>query len=130
MLFKIELTTNSRCELIDITQLVKEKVKEAGIDDGICVVYTPHTTCGITINENADLDVKRDIVNFLNTKIPVNFPFNHMEGNSDAHLKSTIVGCCQTLIVENGKLLLGTWQGVLFAEFDGPRKRNFFIKFV
>lgn len=130
MLFKIELTTNSRCELIDITQLVKEKVKEAGIDDGICVVYTPHTTCGITINENADADVKRDIVNFLNTKIPVNFPFKHMEGNSDAHLKSSIVGCCQTLIVENGKLLLGTWQGVLFAEFDGPRKRKFFVKFV
>ena len=130
MLFKIELVTKSRCELIDITPVVEKKLKKLGIDDGLCVIYTPHTTCGITINENADMDVKNDIINFLDTKIPVNFQFNHIEGNSDAHLKSSIIGASETLIVENGKILLGTWQGVLFAEFDGPRKRKFFIKFV
>lgn len=130
MLFKIELVTKSRCELIDITPVVEKKLKKSGIDNGLCVIYTPHTTCGITINENADMDVKNDMINFLNTKIPVNFQFNHIEGNSDAHLKSSIIGASETLIVENGKILLGTWQGVLFAEFDGPRKRKFFIKFV
>lgn len=129
MLFKIELKTSKRIELIDITDIVYEKLKLSGVKDGICAVYTPHTTCAITINENADPDLKSDIIKYLNEKIPQNFPFKHCEGNSDAHIKSSLLGCSEILIVEDEKLILGTWQGVFFCEFDGPRLRKFYIKF-
>jgi secondary thiamine-phosphate synthase enzyme len=130
MLFTYEIQTGNRAELVDITYLVNNALKKSGVKDGLCIVFTPHTTCAITINENADPDVKTDILKFLNEKIPQNYKFSHFEGNSDAHLKSSLIGCEQNIIIENNELLLGTWQGVLFCEFDGPRKRKIHIKFI
>ncbi len=128
MLYTFEISTSRREELIDITKYVIDSVKKSGIRDGIVVVYSPHTTTAITVNENADPDVKRDILNFLSHKVPKNWGFAHIEGNSDAHIKSSIIGCSETFIIENGALVLGTWQGILFCEFDGPRRRKFFVK--
>ncbi|UOD34772.1 YjbQ family protein [Deferribacteraceae bacterium V6Fe1] len=129
MLFTLEVKTSKRVELIDITNLIYEKLKLSGVENGLCTIYTPHTTCAITINENADPAVKSDIIKFLNEKIPQNFPFKHYEGNSDAHIKSSLVGCSEAVIIENKKLLLGTWQGIYFCEFDGPRVRKIYVKF-
>lgn len=129
MLFTLEVKTSKRVELIDITNLIYEKLKLSGVENGLCTIYTPHTTCAITINENADPAVKSDIIKFLNEKIPQNFPFKHYEGNSDAHIKSSLVGCSEAVIIEDKKLLLGTWQGIYFCEFDGPRVRKIYVKF-
>jgi len=129
MLFTLEVKTSKRVELIDITNLIYEKLKLSGVESGLCTIYTPHTTCAITINENADPAVKSDIIKFLNEKIPQNFPFKHYEGNSDAHIKSSLVGCSEAVIIEDKKLLLGTWQGIYFCEFDGPRVRKIYVKF-
>ncbi len=130
MLFKYTIKTHKREELIDITSLVTSSVEKSGIKEGIVIVYIPHTTAGILINENADPSVCEDILNFLNIKVPKNFGFKHLEGNSDAHIKSCLIGSSKTLIISNGKLILGTWQGIFFAEFDGPRKRTIFVKVV
>jgi secondary thiamine-phosphate synthase enzyme len=124
----INVKTRSRTELVDITADVQELVDESGMSSGICYVYVPHTTAGVTINEGADPSVVKDILNTLNSKIPRKANYLHMEGNSDAHIKSTIVGASATVIFEEGKLLLGTWQSIFFCEFDGPRHRRISVK--
>lgn len=111
-----------------ITSKALEALQKSGVKNGLCVVYCPHTTAGITINENADPDVVSDMLLGLKNAYPENPAYRHMEGNTTAHLKASAVGCSATVIVENGKLLLGTWQGIYFCEFDGPRSRRFIIK--
>ncbi|MGB9810064.1 MAG: secondary thiamine-phosphate synthase enzyme YjbQ, partial [Caldanaerobacter sp.] len=118
----IYVNTPAREVMIDITREVQEEVKGSGVKEGICTVFVPHTTAGITINENADPTVKEDILSALDKIIP-NISFKHLEGNSDAHIKSSLVGNSVTVLIENGELVLGTWQGIYFCEFDGPRKR-------
>ncbi|HLA00589.1 MAG TPA: secondary thiamine-phosphate synthase enzyme YjbQ [Thermodesulfovibrionales bacterium] len=125
----INVKSKSRVEFIDVTGMVQETVKEAGVQEGICYLYVPHTTAGITINEGADPSVQRDIQNTLSRLIPQDVNYFHREGNADAHIKSTIVGTSVHVIVEGGKLLLGTWQSIFFCEFDGPRHRRIAIKF-
>jgi secondary thiamine-phosphate synthase enzyme len=119
----IEISTRSRTEMIDITRDVAESVRKAGIKNGVCVVYVPHTTAAVTINEGADPSVKKDILSMLNELVPFEANYLHTEGNSAAHIKSTLVGASQSIPVADGKLVLGTWQSVFFCEFDGPRKR-------
>ncbi len=128
MLFERSLRTTKRNEFIDITSEVSKCVNDARINSGICVVFVPHTTAAVTINEDADPDVKRDIVNYMEKLIPQNYNFHHAEGNSDSHIKSSIFSPSLTLIIENGSLVLGTWQGIYFCEFDGPRVRTYFVK--
>jgi len=125
----INVKSKSRVEFIDVTGMVQETVKEAGVQDGICYLYVPHTTAGITINEGADPSVQRDIQNTLSRLVPQDVNYFHREGNADAHIKSTFVGTSVHVIVEGGKLLLGTWQSIFFCEFDGPRHRRIAIKF-
>ncbi|ACX72061.1 protein of unknown function UPF0047 [Methanocaldococcus vulcanius M7] len=128
MLFVQKIITKNREEFVDITEVVISAISKSGVKSGIAVIYTPHTTAGITINENADPSVKYDMIKFLSSKIPRNWDFTHLEGNSDAHIKSSLIGCSETVIIEDGKPLLGTWQGIFFAEFDGPRNRTIYIK--
>jgi secondary thiamine-phosphate synthase enzyme len=125
----INVKSKSRTEFIDVTGMVQETVKEAGVQDGICHLYVPHTTAGITINEGADPSVQRDIQNTLSKLAPKDMNYFHREGNADAHIKSTLVGTSVHVIVDGGKLLLGTWQSIFFCEFDGPRHRRMAIKF-
>jgi secondary thiamine-phosphate synthase enzyme len=125
----INVKSKSRVEFIDVTGMVQETVKEAGVQDGICHLYVPHTTAGITINEGADPSVQRDIQNTLSKLAPQDMNYFHREGNADAHIKSTLVGTSVHVIVDGGKLLLGTWQSIFFCEFDGPRHRRIAIKF-
>lgn len=120
--------TSDHIELVDITSEIVEMVKEAGIAQGTLLVYTPHTTAGITINENADPAVPQDIVRFIQEMVPHKNYFRHMEGNSPSHILSSLISPSQLLIIENGRLLLGTWQGVFFCEFDGPRTRKVHLK--
>ncbi len=126
----INITSSKRNELIDITSNIKNIVRKSSINDGIVVIYTPHTTAAITINENADPSVKYDINKFLSKIIPYKDNYTHLEGNSDAHIKSSIFGCSEQVIIENNQLMLGTWQGIFFCEFDGPRNRKVFVKIV
>lgn len=128
-MYKYELKTDKE-ELINITSYIKDAVEKSGVKDGICVVYCPHTTAGITINENADEDVQRDVLFALRTVFPRFKEFRHDEGNSDGHVKSSVVGASETLIISDGKILLGRWQDVYFAEFDPPRTRNFYVKII
>ncbi|MDF2907093.1 MAG: hypothetical protein K0R34_2414 [Herbinix sp.] len=116
--------------MIDITREVKNLVRESGVQNGICVVYVPHTTAGITINENADPDVIRDFLMEINKIIPLSDGYHHSEGNSAAHIKSSMMGFSQTIIIEDGRLLMGTWQGIYFMEFDGPRIRKIHVKII
>ena len=127
MLREFTLTTGQN-NWTDITSRAREALRESGIQDGICVVYCPHTTAGITINENADPDVVRDLILALEKTYPDRAEFRHAEGNSAAHLKASTIGSSATIPVRGGKLLLGTWQGVYFCEFDGPRARRFFVQ--
>jgi secondary thiamine-phosphate synthase enzyme len=121
----LEVRTRQRTELVDITDRVRQAVRRIGIRQGVCVVYCPHTTAAVTINENADPDVVHDMLAWLNRAIPQHQPdFRHAEGNSDAHIKASLVGPSVTLLVEDGDLVLGRWQGVYFCEFDGPRTRS------
>ncbi len=122
MEFKVK--SGSRTQLIDITLDVQSALREAGVRDGLCMIYVPHTTAAVTINENADPTVKSDILKILNQVIPFEANYGHMEGNSAAHIKSTLVGASELVAVRNGKLQLGTWQGIFFCEFDGPRRRR------
>jgi secondary thiamine-phosphate synthase enzyme len=126
----INVKSKSRIEFIDITEMVQEVVKEAGVEKGICYLYVPHTTAGITINEGADPSVQRDIQSTLSRLVPHEMNYFHREGNADAHIKSTIVGISVNVIIDEGKLLLGTWQSIFFCEFDGPRHRRIAIKFI
>jgi secondary thiamine-phosphate synthase enzyme len=130
MIEQFTLSTSSRNQLIDITNIVSDYVHRSGIKSGICLVYTPHTTAAITINENADPSVKSDVIRKLTDIFPQNDNYEHSEGNSDAHLKSSALGCSQTLVIENSALLLGTWQGIYFCEFDGRRTRQFYVKVI
>lgn len=117
--------------MIDVTHLVREYVKETGTQNGVVYVYCPHTTAGITINENADPDVKHDMLMRLDEVYPwLHEKYRHFEGNSASHLKASTVGASQMVIVERGQLVLGTWQGIYFCEFDGPRARNVFLKVI
>jgi secondary thiamine-phosphate synthase enzyme len=129
MIRYINVKSRSRVEFIDVTGMIQEAVKEAGVKDGICYIYIPHTTAGITINEGADPSVQRDILNTLNRLVPKDLNYFHREGNADAHIKSTLVGTSVHVIIDEGKLLLGTWQSVFFCEFDGPRHRRIAVKF-
>lgn len=128
MIRTFPISTKKRNEMLDITRQVRTAVHKSGVSDGIAFVYVPHTTAAVTINENADPDVPSDMLNFFHKKIPVNFDFNHAEGNSDAHIKSSILGCSELVIVKDSALMLGRWQGVFFCEFDGPRNRSFFVR--
>ena len=121
---EIHVSTTSRTELLDITSEVQKAVAESRVRDGVCHVYVPHTTAGITINENADPSVRQDILMELNKIVPFQDNYRHLEGNAAAHIKASIVGSSQTILVKAGKLLLGTWQGIFFCEFDGPRSRR------
>jgi secondary thiamine-phosphate synthase enzyme len=125
----INVRSKSRIEFIDVTEMVQGVVSEAGIKDGICCLYVPHTTAGVTINEGADPSVQRDIQNTLNRLAPQDINYFHREGNADAHIKSTLVGASVNVIIDEGKLLLGTWQSIFFCEFDGPRHRRIAVKF-
>jgi secondary thiamine-phosphate synthase enzyme len=116
--------------MVDITDKVQESVQSNGISNGICLVYVPHTTAAVTINENADPTVKSDILGMLNTIVPWQADYRHLEGNAAAHIKSTIVGASEFIGVENGRLVLGTWQGIFFCEFDGPRTRKVHLQFI
>ena len=124
---EISVETHSKVEMIDITAAVQKTVREEKIEEGICLVYTPHTTAAITINENADPDVPRDILVALDKAVPLSANYRHVEGNSAAHVKSSLVGASELVIIENGRLVLGTWQSIFFCEFDGPRSRKVLI---
>jgi secondary thiamine-phosphate synthase enzyme len=130
MLKTFNVGTSSRSELVDITSQVQNVVDDAGVKNGMCYVYVPHTTAAVTINEGADPSVVRDITNALNRLIPKDGGYHHMEGNSDAHIKTSLVGSSETVIIEKGKLQLGTWQSVFFCEFDGPRNRKAVVKII
>ncbi len=122
------IKTRKRVEAVDITDSVLNFVKDSNVKDGIIFLYVPHTTAGITINENADPSVIDDILNKLNEIVPKIGNYKHIEGNSDSHIKSSIVGVSKNLIIEDGKVILGTWQGIFFLEFDGPRERKVILK--
>jgi len=128
MIRYIEVKSRARTEFVDITENVKELVKNSAIRSGLCHLFVMHTTAGITINEGADPAVQRDITTFLNQRVPTDLYYTHSEGNSDAHIKSTLVGSSQSVPIESGKLLLGTWQAIYLCEFDGPRQRKVAIK--
>ncbi len=116
--------TSSHMHLLDITSEVQTKIEKSGIKEGICSLYNPHTTAGLTINEGADPDVCTDIINGLREMVPMHFPFRHQEGNSPSHIMASLMGSSLTIFIENGRLQLGTWQKIYFCEFDGPRTRK------
>ncbi len=124
----IEIRTPSKETFVDITGRVMEEVSSSGIQNGICSVYVPHTTAGVTINENADPSVKEDILMTLRKIAPDNLPYSHSEGNSPAHVKASLIGSSVNILIDKGRLSLGTWQGIFFCEFDGPRNRRAYIK--
>jgi len=124
MLQTFEVQTSAKTDLIDITRFVQEAVRKTKVAEGICIVFVPHTTAGITINENADPAVSRDIVMVLTKIVPSQGAYQHLEGNAPAHIKASMIGFSQTVIVASGKLVLGTWQAIFFCEFDGPRSRK------
>ena len=124
---KFRVSTKSKTELNDITGRVQEAVGESGAGDAMCTVYIPHTTCGVTINENADPSVKTDILMELDKRIPQHDGYSHMEGNSAAHIKATLTGLSVSIPVSRGALMLGTWQGIFLCEYDGPRTRNVIV---
>ena len=126
----LSIRTKSRTELIDITDQVRSAVSASSIKEGLCCIYVPHTTAGVTINEGADPSVKLDILESLNKLVPFDGDYHHGEGNSAAHIKTTLVGTSAICLIEDGKPALGTWQAIFFCEFDGPRTRNITIKIV
>jgi secondary thiamine-phosphate synthase enzyme len=128
MIRQLRVKTNARTEFVDITQGVQRIVAESGYRSGICYLYVPHTTSAITINENSDPNVGRDILKELNKIVPFDDNYGHNEGNSAAHIKSSIIGASQAIMVDEGRLALGTWQAVFFCEFDGPRDRKVMVK--
>jgi secondary thiamine-phosphate synthase enzyme len=122
------LQTSGRSQLIDITSRVREAVTASGIREGLCTIFIPHTTAAVTINENADPDVVRDFLYELDKIVPWQDGYRHAEGNSAAHLKSSLIGVSEQVLIENGRLMLGTWQGIYFCEFDGPRTRRVLVR--
>ena len=128
MSLSFSVKTSARSEMVDVTSSVQKEISKAGVSNGICVVYVPHTTAGITINEGADPAVCRDIIGKLNELVPPDAGYRHMEGNADSHIKASLMGSSISVIVENGRLVLGTWQKIFFCEFDGPRSRKVYVK--
>lgn len=122
--------TSTRFEMIDITRQIRDIIREADTGSGLCYVFVPHTTAAVTINENADPDVPSDIISILDRLIPLHGPYRHGEGNSAAHVKASLIGASETVLIENGQLVLGTWQSIFFCEFDGPRMRKVFVKVI
>ena len=127
---QLSLRTSGRACMVDITRDVQQVVNHSGVQDGFCIVYVPHTTAGLTINENADPTVQSDILAELDKVIPWRDGYEHMEGNSAAHIKASMMGPSHTVLVNKGRLMLGTWQGIYFCEFDGPRQRKVWVKVV
>ena len=125
---EIKIISKKRNEMIDITSDIQNKIDESDIENGIAIIYVPHTTAGITINEGADPSVQRDIIEKLKTLVPESGDYHHMEGNSDAHIKASILGSSVTVLIENKRLILGTWQHIFFFEGDGPRNRKVFLE--
>lgn len=125
---KLNIKTNNRIDLIDITDKVRAVASKSKVKEGICFIFCPHTTAGLTINENADPQVKRDIINTLNKLVPENAGYAHSEGNADSHIKSSLFGSSLAIFIEDGQLALGSWQGIYFCESDGPRSREVWIK--
>jgi len=126
----IEVKTTKRNEFVDITSKVEKIVKDSKIKDGLCVVFCPHTTAALTINENADPSVQKDIISHLEELVPAGKGFSHSEGNSDAHIKASLLGSSLNVIIKDGNLALGTWQGIYFCEFDGSRQRQIYVKII
>ena len=124
----LSVKTSARTGLIDITSRIAEQVKQSGVSDGLCMLYVPHTTGAVTINESADPSVRGDILMVLNQMVPWKANYKHLEGNSPAHVKATLVGASELIAIENGALVLGTWQGIFFCEFDGPRTRKIHVR--
>ncbi|MCK5686688.1 secondary thiamine-phosphate synthase enzyme YjbQ [bacterium] len=124
----INVRTDKRNQMLDITSQIKEVLIQSGVKNGICTLYVPHTTAAVTINEGADPDVKLDITTFMAELIPNRQSFKHAEGNSDSHIKTSLFGPSETIIIQDSKLVLGTWQVIYFCEFDGPRSRKLYIK--
>lgn len=127
---ELSVKSRSRTELIDITSDVASAVKRLGIQKGVVMIYVPHTTGAVTINENADPTVKSDVLKVLNDIIPWEAGYQHLEGNSAAHIKASLVGASELVVVQDGRLMLGTWQGIFFCEFDGPRRRRVWLQVI
>ena len=124
----LPVKTTSHTQMLDITRQIQDAVTGSGVKSGICTIFIPHTTAAVTINENADPDVVRDFTTEINKIVPWEDGYHHMEGNSAAHLKSSMIGFCQQVIIEDGRLVLGVWQGIYFCEYDGPRNRKVIVK--
>jgi secondary thiamine-phosphate synthase enzyme len=129
-MLRLPVKTHSQTEMIDVTALVRKQVTDSGMTNGLCMLFVPHTTAAITINESADPAVRQDILMVLNKIVPWKEAYRHLEGNSPAHLKTSIIGSSELVAVENGQLVLGTWQGLFFCEFDGPRNRKLDIRMI
>jgi len=126
----LQVKTGNKTEFVDITSDVQEAVRKESVSDGICMIYVPHTTAAVTINESADPSVKSDILMVLNDTVPWKADYRHAEGNSPAHVKSTLVGASEMVMIADGSLVLGTWQGIFFCEFDGPRSRKVYLQII
>jgi len=127
---RIEINTRDKVEFLDVTGEIQRLISNSTINNGICYIFVPHTTAGITLNEHADPDVTRDIINRLSVVVPDKADYRHVEGNSQAHIKASLMGHSKVVFVENRKLVLGTWQGIFFCEFDGPRRRQILVKII
>ncbi len=130
MIHRLEIATSSRAQMVDVTREVQRAVSESGVQEGFCHIYVPHTTAGIAINENADPSVAQDILAVLEKMAPRGGSYRHLEGNADSHVKASIVGSSETVLIEGGRVVLGTWQGLFLCEFDGPRRRRLLVKVV
>jgi secondary thiamine-phosphate synthase enzyme len=130
MISKVDIKTHSREEFQDITRTVGEIVGESGVASGVCYIFVPHTTAGVTVNEHADPSVLEDIIAQLDKMVPQHGSYRHLEGNSPAHIKASLMGDSEALFIEDGEIVLGTWQGIFFCEFDGPRSRHLLVKIV
>ncbi|HHF51434.1 MAG: YjbQ family protein [Candidatus Aminicenantes bacterium] len=127
-MISIKITTNQKEELLDVTPVIKDALKSSGINNGLCIVFVPHTTAGVTINENADPSVKEDMLRTLRKIVPDSLTYTHAEGNSPAHIKASLIGSSVEMLIKNRTLVLGTWQGIFFCEFDGPRQRQIYVQ--
>jgi secondary thiamine-phosphate synthase enzyme len=124
----LHVKTQKRTQLVDVTELVRRASEKAGVEDGVCYLYVPHTTAGVIVNEHFDPDVAGDLEGVFERLVPKSGPYRHSEGNSDSHAKAALIGTSQMIFIKEGKLALGRWQGIFFCEFDGPRERNLWVK--